>query len=213
MPLRHFATFTSKRRRRQPEPARPRGRGASRYRLQRRALPPARLDREGASMSLVDHLYPVSMALDVSAFAAIMLFPTLGLFSLGRSGWQQARLTIAFLGYICCAVLVASFAMHLGLDGGVVYMVFVFWLVPFVVAATVAMLITLTMRSQATLWLFATATVLLVLAQAIAERQPGGIGGATAMALLAVFGAYALLVLVVSAYRHDEWCRWPRQCG
>jgi hypothetical protein len=162
-------------------------------------------------MSLVDRLYPVSMALDVSAFAAIVLFPILGLVSLIRSGWRQVRLTIAFLGYVCCAALVASFAMHLGLDGGDIYMAFVFWLVPFGVAATVAILMTLTIQSHATLWLFAVATMLLVLAQGIAERQPGGIGGATAMLLLAVFGAYALLVLVVSAYRHDEWWRWPRQ--
>jgi hypothetical protein len=162
-------------------------------------------------MSLVDCLYPVSMALDVSALAAIVLSPILALVSLRRSGWQQARLTIAYLGYICCAALVASFAMHLGLDGGDIYMVFVFWLIPFGVAATVAILMTLTVWSQATLWLFATATMLLVFAQAFAERQPGGIGGATAMLMFAVFCAYALLVLAVSAYRHDEWCKWPRQ--
>jgi len=42
---------------------------------------------------------------------------------------------------VCCALLATSFALHLALDGGDIFMMFGFWLVPFAAVATVAMLL------------------------------------------------------------------------
>lgn len=162
-------------------------------------------------MGHLDFLYPVSVALDLVALATIVSSPFLGLVSLVRCGWRQARFTIAYLGYICCAVLVASFAMHFFLDGGDIYMMFSLWLIPFAVAATVAFLMTLAIAPSGTLWTLTLVTTMLGLAQAFAERQPGGIGGGLAILMLVIYCAYAVLVLVVCAYRHDKWWRWPRE--
>jgi len=155
-----------------------------------------------------DFLYPVSVALDSVALAATVFLPILGLGSLIRSGWRQGRITIAYLGYICCAVLVASFTLHFGLDGGDIYMMFLLWLIPFAVAAAVALSMTLAIASSGTLWTLAVATTVLGLAQAFADRQPGGIGGTLATLMFVVYCAYAVLVLGVSTYRHVEWWRW-----
>jgi hypothetical protein len=156
----------------------------------------------------LDFLYPVSVALDIVALAATVFFPILVLVSLIRSGWRHGRITIGYLGYICCAVLVASFTLHVGLDGGDIYMMFLLWLIPFAVAAAVALLMTLAIATSGTLWTLALATIVLGLAQAFAERQPGGIGGTLATLMFVVYSAYAVLVLSVSAYRHVEWWRW-----
>jgi len=156
----------------------------------------------------LDFLYPVSVALDLVALAATVFFPILALVSLIRSGRRQGQVTIAYLGYICCAVLVASFTLHFGLEGGDIYMMFQFWLIPFAVAAVGALLMTVAIASSGTLWTLAVATAMLGLAQAFAERQLGGIGGTMATLMFVVYCAYALLVLSVSACRHAEWWRW-----
>lgn len=58
---------------------------------------------------------------------------------------------------------------------------FVFWLIPFAVAAALALLMTVAIGSNRTLWSLALATIMLGLAQVIADRQPGGIGGGVAL--------------------------------
>jgi hypothetical protein len=156
----------------------------------------------------LDFLYPVSVALDIVALVATVFFPMLGLGSITRFGRRDGRITSAYLGYICCAVLVASFTLHFGLDGGEVYMMFLLWLIPFAVAAAVALLMTFAIASNGALWTLAVTTTMLGLAQAFAERQPGGIGGTLATLMFVVYCAYAVLVLGVSAYRHVEWWRW-----
>lgn len=161
-----------------------------------------------ASMWQLDFLYRVSGALDIVALSTTVFFPILALVSLIRSGWRQGQITIAYLGYICCAALVASFALHFGLEGGDIYMMFDFWLIPFAVAAVVALLMTFAISSSGTLWTLAVATTMLGLAQVFADLQPGGIGGTLATLMLVVYCAYALLVLSVSACRHVEWWRW-----
>ncbi len=156
-------------------------------------------------MYQLSSLYQVSDALDIMALTATVLFPILALVSLSRSGWRQGRITIAYLGYICCAVLVASFTLHFALDGGDIYMMFWLWMIPFAIAAAVSLLTTLVIASNSSLWILAVATALLSLAQAFAEHQPGGIGGSLAVMMIVVYSAYSVLVLSLSAYRHAEW--------
>jgi len=157
-------------------------------------------------MSLFDFFFPVSIALDLAALVAVILTPIIGLVSLDRHGWRQARFTIAYLGYACCAALAASFAMHFCLDGGDIYMVFIFWLAPFAIAAAVALLATLVVGSNRKLWLLALATITLGLAQVVAELQPGGIGGGVAVTLLVLYAAYVVLVLGACVHQ----LRWRR---
>lgn len=152
-------------------------------------------------MTLYDFFFPISIALDVVALAAIILTPILGFVSLDRHGWRHSRFTIAYLGYACCSALAASFALHFLLDGGEIYMVFVFWLIPFAVAAALALLMTVAIGSNRTLWSLALATIMLGLAQVIADRAPGGIGGGVALTMLVLYAAYALLVPGVCAYQ------------
>ena len=161
-------------------------------------------------MRPLEYLYPVSVALDITAVAATSAFPILALVSFIRSGWRQGRVTTAYLGYVCCALLVMSFTLHLALDGGDVFMMFQFWAFPFAVAAAIALLMTLATASGGTLWMLALATAMLVLAQTCAERQPGGIGGAVATLMLVAYCSYALLVLGLSARRRLEWWKWSR---
>jgi len=157
-------------------------------------------------MERLDFLYPVSLALDFVALATIIVAPILAFVSLDRHGWRQARFRIAYLGYVCCAALAASFAMHFFLDGGDIYMVFIFWLAPFAIAATVALLATLAVGSNRTLWSLALATITLGLAQVVAELQPGGIGGGVAVTMLVIYATYAVLVLGVCVHQ----LRWRR---
>lgn len=166
---------------------------------------------DGISMRHLDFLYPVSVALDFVALASIVFSPILGFVSLIRCGWRQGRFTIAYLGYVCCAALVASFTAHFFLDGGDIYMMFSVWLMPFVVAATTALVMTLAIGRNGTLWTLALATTALGLAQAFAEQQVGGIGGGLARLMLVIYCAYAVLVLGLCAYRHDQWWRWRRE--
>ena len=84
-------------------------------------------------------------------------------------------------------------------------MVFIFWAVPFGVAASVAMLFTLIVGSSRGLWLLAVATTMLGLAQLVAESSPGGIGGVVAVLLLAAYVVYPIVVLVVAVQRRSEW--------
>jgi hypothetical protein len=156
-------------------------------------------------MSTLDLIYPITVAVDFAAIAACLVAPVLAVSSLSRSGWQRARATIAYLGYICCAVVATSFALHFAVDGGDIFMMFVFWLVPFSVAAMVAILVTLVIGSSTGLWILAAATMLLGLVQGLAELSPGGIGGGVAVLLLAAYLAYATVVLVVSVQRRSEW--------
>lgn len=156
-------------------------------------------------MPAFDFLYPVALALDVAAFATLLIAPILGLVALNRSSWQRARSTFAYLGYVCCAFLATSFALHFALDGGDVFMMFVFWLVPFAAAATVAMLLTVVIQSSSGLWILAAATLVLGLLQVAAELSPGGIGGGVAMLLLGAYFAYTIVVLVMAVRRHPEW--------
>lgn len=162
-------------------------------------------------MSTLEFLYPVTVALDLAALAACLMAPILAVSSLSRSGWQRARAKIAYLGYLCCAVVATSFALHLALDGGDIFMVFVFWLVPFGVAAVVAILVTVIIGSSRGLWILAAATMLLGLVQGLAELSPGGIGGGVAVLLLVAYFAYAFIVLVVSVQRRSEW--WSSSRG
>lgn len=152
-----------------------------------------------------DFLYQVAVVFDVAALGAVVIAPIVGLVTIIRSGWQRARSTFAYLGYVCCAFLAASFALHFALDGGDIFMMFVFWLVPFAVAATVAMLMTLVIDSSRGLWTLAAATILLGLLQLVAEFSPGGIGGVVAVLLLAAYFVYAIVVLVVTVQRRSEW--------
>jgi hypothetical protein len=98
-----------------------------------------------------------------------------------------------------------SFAQHFAPDGGDIFMMFVWWLLPFSVAATVAILITVVIGSSRGLWILAAATMLLGLVQGVAEFSPGGIGGGMAVLLLVAYFVYAIIVLVVSVQRHSEW--------
>jgi len=161
-------------------------------------------------MSTLDLIFPITVAFDVAALAACVIAPIIAVTSLIRSGWQRARATIAYLGYACCAVLATSFALHFAIDGGDIFMMFVFWFVPFSVAATVAILVTLAIDSSRGLWILAVATILLCLVQGLAEFSPGGIGGGVAVLLLAAYFAYAIVVLVVSLQRRSEWSSWSR---
>jgi len=156
-------------------------------------------------MSYVDFLFPVSVALDVAALVAIVSSAILGLTGLIRHGWHRGKLRIAYLAYICSAALVLSFVVHLCMDGGDIYMMFVLWLVPFTVTVTLAILMTLAIGSSDTLWLLAAATIVVGLAQLFAELLPGGIGGGRAWLLAAIFFAYAFLVLILAARRRPEW--------
>ena len=156
-------------------------------------------------MSYVDCLFPVSVALDVAALVAIVSAAILVLTGLFRHGWQRGRFRIAYLGYICSALLALSFVVHLCVDGGDIYMMFVLWLAPFTVAATLAILMTLAIGSSDTLWWLAGATIVLGLAQLLADLLPGGIGGVRAWVLAATYFAYAFLVLILSARRRQEW--------
>lgn len=156
-------------------------------------------------MSTLEFIYPVTVALDFAAIAACLVAPILAVRSLSRSGWQRARAAIAYLGYICCAIVATSFALHFAIDGGDIFMMFVFWLVPFSVAAMVAILMTLVIGSSRGLWILAAATMLLGLVQGVAEFSPGGIGGGVAVLLLAAYFAYVIVVLVVSVQRRSEW--------
>jgi len=158
----------------------------------------------------LDFLFRVSVAFDVAALATAVIAPILGLVTLIRSGWQRARPTFAYLGYVCCAFLAASFALHFALDGGDIFMMFVFWLVPFAVAATVAILMTLAIDSSRGLWILAAATILLGLVQVAAEFSPGGIGGVVAVLLLAAYFVYTIVVLVVAVLRRSEWWNLSR---
>lgn len=160
-------------------------------------------------MERMDFLYPVSLALDFVALATIIVAPILVFVSLDRHGWRQARFRIAYLGYVCCAALAASFAMHFFLDGGDIYMVFIFWLAPFAIGAAVALLMTLAIGRNGTLWMLALATIVLSVVQVFAELQPGGIGGGVAILVLVVYSAYAVLALAACAYHHGQWWRWP----
>lgn len=156
-------------------------------------------------MSALEFLYPVTVALDLAALAACIMAPILAVRSLSRSGWQRARTTIAYIGYLCCAVIATSFALHFAIDGGVIFMMFEFWLVPFSVAAMVAIIVTLVIGSSRGLWILAAATMLLGLVQWLAELSPGGIGGGVAVLLLVAYFAYAFIVLAVSVQRRSEW--------
>jgi len=152
-----------------------------------------------------DFLYQVAVAFDVAALGTVVIAPILGFVTAIRCGWQRARPTFAYLGYVCCAFLATSFALHFALDGGDIFMMFVFWLVPFAVAATVAMLMTLVIDSSRGLWILAAATILLGLLQLVAEFSPGGIGGVVAVLLLGAYFVYAIVVLVVTVQRRSEW--------
>lgn len=155
-------------------------------------------------------MYQIALAFDIAALAACLFAPILTLMSLWQSGWQRARTMCAYLGYICCAVLASSFALHFALEGGEIFMMFVFWAVPFGVAASVAVLLTLAIDSSRGLWTLAAATILLGLVQVAAEFSPGGIGGGVAVLLLVAYCAYLIVVLVVSARRRSEWWNWSR---
>ena len=156
-------------------------------------------------MSTLDFMYPIAVAFDVGALAACLVAPIVALMSLRRWGWQRARATLAYLGYLCCALLATSFALHLALDGGEIFMVFVFWAVPFGIAMMVALLLTVAIGSSRGLWTLAAATILLGLAQLVADHSPGGIGGLVAVLLLLAYFAYPVVVLVVAVRRHQEW--------
>jgi hypothetical protein len=67
-------------------------------------------------MRQLEYLYPVSVALDITAVLATSAFPILALVSFIRSGWRQGRVTTAYLGYVCCALLVMSFTLLFGDD-------------------------------------------------------------------------------------------------
>jgi len=154
---------------------------------------------------ILDFLYPVAVAFDFAALATVLIAPILGLVILIRSDRKRARSACAYLGYVCCAVVATSFALHFALDGGDIFMMFIFWLVPFIVAATVAILITMVIGSSRGLWILAAATMLLGLVQGVAEFSPGGIGGGVAVLLLVAYFVYTIVVLVVSVQRHSEW--------
>lgn len=92
-------------------------------------------------MSALEFLYPVTLAFDCAALAACIVGPILAVKSIDRWGWLRARARVAYLGYFCCALLAASFALHLAVDGGDIFMVFIFWAAPFGIAASVAQLL------------------------------------------------------------------------
>jgi hypothetical protein len=158
-----------------------------------------------APMPTLDFIYPIAVAFDVAALVACLVAPILAVVSLRRWGWQRARATLAYLGYLCCALLATSFAVHFALDGGEIFMVFVFWAVPFGIAMAVALLLTVAIDSSKGLWTLAAATILLGLGQVVADLSPGGIGGAVAVLLLLAYLGYPVLVLVVTVRRHQEW--------
>jgi hypothetical protein len=161
-------------------------------------------------MRLTDALFPLTVALDIVALAAVISFPILALGSLAKTGKRQGSVTAAYLGYLCCAALAASLAAHFTLDGGEIFMMFVFWLVPFALAASVALVLTAIVGSSDALWKLALSTVLLAAAQFVAELLPGGIGGLQAVLLLAVYCLYPVFVAASAARYRAEWWHWSR---
>jgi hypothetical protein len=153
-------------------------------------------------------LYSLVFAIDIAALAAVVLFPILSIASLGKVGWRRGRITVAYLGYLCCAALVGSFVATFALEGGEIFMMFVFWLIPFTLAAGVALVLTVKTGSSDTLWKLALATILLGPVQVVAELLPGGIGGLNAVLLLGVYCIYPVFVTGMSIYHRDEWWLW-----
>jgi hypothetical protein len=156
---------------------------------------------------LVDWLFPVSLAVDIATVVALVGVPFLCIRSFLNEEWPQARVRVAYLCYILCAIVVASFVLHLVVDGGEVLMVFLLFLAPFAVAAVVAIAMTLAAGSNRTLRVFAAATIVVALVQLLAEIY--GYAGALGTAVLVVDCAYAVLVLGAGAYRRSEWRRRP----
>lgn len=153
-------------------------------------------------------LYSIALVLDIATLAAVVLFPFVSIGSVDRVGWRRGSVTVAYLGYLCCAALVATFALHFALDGGEIFMVLVFWLIPFAVVAVVAWVMSVINRSSRTLRKLALATVVLVIAQVVANELPGGIGGLSAVVLLGVCAVYPVFVAGVAVHRRSEWWIW-----
>jgi len=152
---------------------------------------------------LLDWLFPVSLAVDVATLVALMGVPFLCIRSFLNEEWPQARVRVAYLCYILCATVVASFALHLVVDGGEVLMVFLLFLAPFAVAAVVALAMTLAARSNRTLGMLAAGTLVVALVQLLAELH--GYASALGTAVIVVDCAYVVLVLGASVYRRGEW--------
>lgn len=162
-------------------------------------------------VELMGWLYLLVFGFDIATLAAVVLFPFVSIGSVDKVGWRRGSITVAYLGYLCCAALAGSFAAHFALDGGEIFMVFVFWLIPFAVAAVVALAITATNRSSDTLWKLALATALIAFAQVVADQLPGGIGGLHAVLLLAVYCTYPVFITGMSIYRRAEWWIWSSE--
>jgi hypothetical protein len=144
---------------------------------------------------LSDLLYVSSKAVLV----LLGLFPVAYALIAWRSGGKVAQVRLAYFGYAGSALAFAFFQLEIYSNGGIALMMIGVFLVPIVIAGTLAIGNTIGARNT-TLRVLAGATVAAVLLLGIT-----GMWGVALVFTIAATHAYQLLVLAACIYRRAEW--------
>jgi hypothetical protein len=110
-----------------------------------------------------------------------------------------AETRVGYLGFAFFALLVALFQVHLYVDGGEIFMAWGLFLLQFVILGSVAVAMTLRVRSNTTLWSLTWATAALAVFQALAFARLIG------QPMDWIARGYVVGVLAASVYGCRDW--------
>ena len=120
---------------------------------------------------------------------------------LKRSRRKPTLVRVAYLGYAICALIVFLFQLHLYVDGPEIFIVFPLFLAPIVIFGSLALAMTVFVRSNMTLWMLGGSTLALGLFQFLTTYE------FLAAFMNIIARSYVIFVVVASVYRRTEW--WP----
>jgi ankyrin repeat protein len=115
------------------------------------------------------------------------------------SSRKRAAISIAYLGYAVCALVVGLFQLHLFTEGADIFMAFGLFLVPILISGGLAIVMTVATWTNVTLRILGFATIGLGLLQVAAPM----VGVESFMNGIA--RVYVVTVLAACAYRRREW--------
>ena len=141
----------------------------------------------------------VQVVLDIAVAITLMCSPLLCMLIVKRSQRHRAPVRIAYLGYALCALVIGVFQLHLWVDGPEYGIALPFYLIPILIAGMSALWMTVTVRSNAMLWVLGCATLFLGL------LNLGQLGlESRTLAHLSYYGSYAYVLFVAAACVHGR---------
>jgi hypothetical protein len=112
---------------------------------------------------------------------------------------QLAETRVGYLGFAFFALLVALFQVHLYVDGGEIFMAWGLFLLQFIILGSVAVAMTLRVRSNTTLWSLTGATAALAVFQALAFAR------VIEQPMNWIARGYVVGVFAASVYSYRDW--------